>query len=192
MLNKIKKIRESSGAGIVEIKKALIEADGNEEKALGILRKKGSSKAAKKMGRKTYEGVIVSYVHSNKRVGAIVKLLCETDFVARNEEFENLARDIAMHITAMNPQYIKPEDVALDLISKEREIWTEQLKNEKKPKEIIDKILAGKEQKFRQDISLITQPSVKDHEITVGDLLTEKIFKIGENIQIDDFSRMEL
>ncbi|HPN96848.1 MAG TPA: translation elongation factor Ts [Candidatus Moranbacteria bacterium] len=192
MLEKIKKLREATGAGIVEVKKALEESGGNEEKAREILRKRGQEKAAKKIGRVASEGVVASYIHSNQKVGAIVKLLCETDFVALNEEFKALATDIAMHITAMNPAYLRPEDVPEEIIAKEREIWTAQMENEKKPKEILEKILAGKEKKFREETALLTQPFIKNPDQKISDLLAEKIGKIGENIQIGEFSRLEL
>lgn len=192
MLNKIKNLREKTGAGVVDVKKALAEAGGDEAKAVEILRKRGQEKASKKSERTAQEGVIASYVHSNKKVGAMVKLCCETDFVARNSEFIELARDIAMHITAMNPKYINPEDVPAEIIEKEKEIWISQIESEKKPREIAEKILEGKEKKFRQEISLMSQPYIKDSEITIGQLIAEKIGKIGENIRISGFSRLEL
>lgn len=192
MLNKIKKLREQTGAGMVDIKKALEEAAGDEVKAIEILRKKGQEKASKKSERTTQEGIVASYIHSNGRVGAIIKLLCETDFVARNEEFKNLAVEIAMHITAMNPKYIKPEDVDEKIISKEKEIWTELLKNEGKSQNLIDNILLGKEKKFREELALMTQDYVKNPDQTVEDLIKEKIGKIGENIQVGEFRRIEL
>ena len=191
-IDQIKQLRERTGAGIVDVKKALEEADGNEDKAIELLRKRGKEKALKKSDRAAGEGVIAAYVHSNHRVGAIVRLLCETDFVARNEEFKALAQDIAMHITAANPQYLKPEDVPQELVEKEKEIWNAQLESEKKPAEIMAMIMEGKEKKFREEISLLTQPFVKNPDQTVGELITEKIGKIGENIQIGDFSRLEL
>ena len=181
-----------TGAGMVDIKKALTEADGDEAKALEVLRKKGLEKASKKAARETQEGVIASYIHSNGKVGAIVKLLCETDFVARNDEFKSLATDIAMHVTAMNPTYVKPEEVSEEMVAKEREIWTEQLKGENKPENIIPGILAGKEKKFREEISLLTQNFVKNPDQTIEALLSEKIAKIGENIQVGEFRRLEL
>jgi elongation factor Ts len=192
MLNLIKKIRERTGAGMVAIKKALEEAGGNEEKAIEILRKSGQSKAAKRAEKEAREGVVISYVHSNNRVASLIKLLCETDFVARNEEFVNLAKDIAMHVTAMNPKVIKPEEVSAEIVEKEKEIWLEQLANEKKPKEMIEKIIAGKEKKFREESALLTQAFVKNPEITVGELIAEKIGKIGENIQVGEIVRIEL
>lgn len=191
-LEQIKKLREKTGAGIVEVKKALMDADGDENKAIEILRKRGQEKANKKSERTTQEGVVASYVHSNNRLAATVKLYCETDFVARNDEFKELARDIAMHIAALNPKYLNPMDVPRDIIDKEKEIWTEQLKNEGKKEEMIPKILEGKEKKFREELALLTQAFVKNPEQTVGDLVKEKIGKIGENIQVGEFSRLEL
>jgi elongation factor Ts len=196
-LEQIKKLREQTGAGIVEVKKALEEAGGDETKAVEILRKRGQEKAGKKAERSAKEGVVASYIHSNSKVGAIVKLHCETDFVARNEEFKALAQDIAMHITAMSPQYLKPEDVSGEVVAKEKEIWTEQLKSENpgragKPADILEKIMAGKEKKFREENALLTQSFVKNPDQTVGELVTEKIGKIGENIQVGEFYRIEL
>ncbi len=192
MLEQIKKLRELTGAGIVEVKKALDEAAGDDKKAIEILRKRGQEKAMKKSDRVAGEGVVVSYIHSNGRVGAMVKLLCETDFVGRNEEFKALAQDIAMHITAANPTYLKPEEVPAEIVAKEREIWTAQLAEEKKPEDIMNKILEGKEKKFREENSLLTQPFIKNPDQTVGELIIEKISKIGENIQVGEFSRLEL
>ncbi|OGI30603.1 MAG: translation elongation factor Ts [Candidatus Moranbacteria bacterium RIFOXYA12_FULL_35_19] len=192
MLEQIKKLREKTGAGMVDIKKALEEAGGDETKAIEVLRKKGQEKALKKTERTTQEGVVVSYIHSNSRVGAIVKLLCETDFVARNEEFKQLAQEIAMHITAMNPKYIKPEEVEEAVVSYEKEIWTEQLKNEGKPEKLISNILIGKEKKFREELALLSQPYIKNPDQTIEELIKEKIGKIGENIQVGEFRRLEL
>ncbi len=191
-LDQIKALREKTGAGMVNVKKALEEAGGNEEKAVEILRSKGHSKAFKKAARDAREGVIAGYIHSNNKIGVLIQLLCETDFVARNSEFQQLARDIAMHIAAMNPGFIKPEEVSRELIKKEKEIWKEQFKNEKKPAPIRDKILEGKEKKLREEISLLSQPFVKNPDITVGDLIAEKVGKIGENIKVGKFIRFEL
>jgi len=187
----VKKIRERTGAGMVAIKKAVDEAGGNEEKAIEILRKQGDSKAAKKADRETKEGVVVSYVHSNK-VGALVKLLCETDFVARNEEFVALAKDIAMHIAAMSPKFIKPEDMPMEIVEKEKEIWRALLEQEKKPAEMMEKIMIGKEKKFREESALLTQSFVKNPEITVNELIVTAIGKMGEKIEIGEISRIEL
>ncbi len=192
MFELVKKIRERTGAGMVAIKKAVDEAGGDEEKAIEILRKQGQSKAAKKADRVANEGVVVSYVHSNNKVGALVKLLCETDFVARNEAFVALAKDIAMHITAMNPKFIKPEEVPVELVEKEKEIWRVQLETEGKPAEMIEKIMAGKEKKFREESALLTQQFVKNPEMTIEELVVEAIGKMGENIQVGEISRIEL
>lgn len=192
MLEQIKKIREQTGAGVVDVKKALDETNGDETKAIEILRKKGQDKALKKSGREAKEGVVASYIHSNGKLGAMVKLFCETDFVARNEEFQELAKDIAMHISATDPQFLSPEDVSDDSVDREKEVWETQLKEEGKPEEMIGKIMEGKEKKFREEVSLMTQPFVKDPEVTIGELITQKIGKIGENIQIGEYSRFEL
>ena len=191
-LDKIKKLRELTGAGIVDVKKAFEDAGGDETKAVELLRKRGQEKAGKKAGRNAGEGVVMSYIHSNRKVGAMVKLLCETDFVARNVEFQELAQDIAMHITALNPQYIRPEDVPVEIVEKEKEIWTAQLAVEKKPENILAKIIEGKEKKFREESALLTQAFVKNPDVTVAELISEKIGKIGENIQVGEFSRIEL
>jgi elongation factor Ts len=191
MFELVKKIRERTGAGMVAIKKAVDEAGGDEEKAIEILRKQGESKAAKKADRETKEGVVVSYIHSNK-VGALVKLLCETDFVARNEEFVALAKDIAMHITAMSPKFIKPEDMPIEIVEKEKEIWRALLVTEGKSEEMVEKIMVGKEKKFREESALLTQSFVKNPEITINELIVAAIGKMGEKIEVGEMSRIEL
>ncbi len=191
-MEQIKALREKTGAGIVDVKKALDEAGFDEVKAIEILRKRGQDKAMKKGDRETHEGIVVSYIHSNGRIGALVKLYCETDFVARNEEFQALAHDIAMHVAAVAPQCVKPEEVSSEVIAKELALWREQLATEGKPAELVEKILAGKEEKFRADQALVTQSFVKDPTKTVGELLSEKITKIGENIQVGGFVRFEM
>lgn len=185
-------LREKTGAGVVDVKKALDEAKGDEAQAIIILRKRGQDKAIKKSDREAHEGIVVSYVHSNNHIGVLVKLFCETDFVALNEEFRELGRDIALHIAASAPLYVSPEEVPEVSVEKEREIWREQLAKENKPKEIMDKIMIGKEEKFRNDNALLTQAFVKDPSKTVGELLAEKIQKIGENIQVGGFVRYEM
>jgi elongation factor Ts len=191
-LEKIKNLRDRTGAGVVDIKKALEESKGDEEKALEIIRKKGQEKAAKKTGRSAKEGVLGIYIHSNNKVGAMVKLFCETDFVGLNKEFRELAKDLAMHITASSPEYLNPEDVPSQRIEKEREIWEEQLLNQGKKKEMLEKILVGKEKKFREEVALLSQPFIKNPEISVKELIQEKIGKIGENIQVGEFIRFEI
>lgn len=192
MLQLIKKIREKTGAGMVAVKKAIDEAGGDEEKAIEILRKQGAGKALKRADKEAKEGVVVSYIHSNNKVGTLIKLLCETDFVARNEDFQQLAKDIAMHVTALNPKFIKPEDVSEEIIEKEKEIWTAQLAQEGKPAEMIEKIMTGKEKKFREESALLTQSFVKDPQKTVGDLIVENVSKMGEKIEIGEMVRFEL
>src|SRR3989344_5521341 len=167
-MEQIKALREKTGAGIVDVKKALDEAGFDEAKAIEILRKRGQDKAMKKGDRETHEGAVASYVHSNGRIAVLVKLYCETDFVAPNEKIQEQGRDIAMHIAASEPRYVKPEEVPAELVAKEQEIWREQLAKEGKPAELLEKIMAGKEEKFRHDIALLTQPFVKDSAKTVG------------------------
>lgn len=191
-LDQIKNLREKTGAGIVEIKKALEETKGDETKALEILKRKGLEKAEKKADRSAKEGIIASYIHSNGKMGAMVKLFCETDFVAKNEEFKALAQEIAMHIVASSPKYLRPEDVPQEVIEKEKEIWLAQIKEEGKPEEIVNKILEGKEKKLREELSLLSQPFVKNPDQTVKELIAGKIGKIGENIQVGEFARFEL
>jgi elongation factor Ts len=188
----IKALRERTGAGIVEVKKALEEAGGDEEGAIRILRERGAAKAVKKTDREAKEGVISSYLHSNGHIAAMVKLYCETDFVARNDDFQALGRDIAMHVAAMNPSVLRPEDVPDATVASEREIWTEELRKAGKPEDMIGKILEGKERKLREENALLTQPFVKDPERMVKDLLSENVQKIGENIQIGGFVRYEI
>lgn len=191
-MEQVKALREKTGGGIVEVKKALDEANGDEAKAIEILKKRGEAKALKKTDRAAGEGIVVSYIHSNQRVGALLTLLSETDFVARNSEFQELAHDLAMHVTAMAPRYVRPEDVPAELVASERKIWEEQVAAEGKPAEIADKILLGKEKKFREELALLTQPFVKDPTKTVQALITESIHRIGENIQVGSFTRFEI
>ena len=181
-----------TGAGVVDIKKALEEAGNDEQKAIEILRAKGLEKAAKKGGREAKEGLVASYVHSNGRLASLVKLYCETDFVARNQDFQSLAKDIAMHVAAMNPAVVRPEDVSADEIEKQKEDWKKQLQAEGKPEKIWDTIIKGKEEKLRKEQALLTQPFIKDQERTVEDVIKEKVAVIGENIQVGEFVRMEL
>ena len=188
----VKELREKTGAGVVDAKKALDEAAGDIAKALDILRKKGQAKALKKTDRDTREGVVAMYMHSNKKIGSMVKLFCETDFVGRNDEFQDLAKDIAMHVAALNPTVLRAEDVAAELVEKEKAIWKEQLLAEGKPENMFETIMAGKEKKFREDMALLSQPFIKDPEKTVQELISESIGKMGENIVVGDFVRYEL
>lgn len=184
-------IRTLTGAAIVDCKKALEETNGDFDKAVIILRKKGQKVAANKEGRETKEGIIHSYVHGNHRVGALVEILCETDFVARNEEFKQFAHEVALQIVATNPLYIKPEDVPAEIIEREKGVYMEQVPKDK-PKEIQEKILLGKLEKFYQEVCLLKQQSIKDENVTIQDMLTQTIAKTGENIQIRRFCRFSL
>lgn len=191
-LEAVRQLREKTGAGIVEVKKALDEAKGDEEQAIALLKKRGEAKALKRTEREAREGMVASYVHSNGKVGVMLTLLCETDFVARNDEFQALGRDLAMHVAAMNPLYLSSTDVPEAVVAKERSIWEEQVKSEGKPAEIAEKILAGKEKKFREEIALLSQPFVKDPTKTVQELITESIHRIGEKVAVGAFTRYEI
>jgi len=191
-LEQLKQLRHDTGVSMMACKKALEETNGDSEKAIAILRKAGAAKAASRAERTTGNGVISSYIHSNNTLGALVHLGCETDFVAKNEDFQALGRDIAMHVAASNPMYITPEEVPSELVDKEKDIWREQLKNEGKPEEMLDKIMLGKEKKFRAELALLTQSYVKNPDITVGQLLTDSITKIGENIKVIKFIRFSV
>lgn len=188
-LEQIKAFRELTGVSMQACKKALEEAKGNETKAVEILRKKGEAKAGERSERHTGQGVVASYIHSNNRLGVILQLGCETDFVARNSDFQALAHDLAMHAAATNPLYIDSSEVPAELIEKEREIWKAQLAKEGKPEKMFDKIMEGKEKKFREEVSLLKQPFVKNPEVLVEKLIADAILKIGENIKVMRFTR---
>ncbi len=192
MLDKIKELRETTGLGMMACKKAIEETNGDIDKAIEILRKKGAIKAAERSGRESSEGIIVSYVHSNNKIATILEVKCETDFVAKNEDFVAFSRDIAMHIAAMNPKYIDPSEVTEEEIAKEKDIYAEQLKNEGKPENMIEKIMEGKIKKFTEDKSLLKQSFVKDPSMTIEQLISEACNKMGENIQISRFTRYEI
>ncbi|MCC7432602.1 translation elongation factor Ts [Candidatus Peregrinibacteria bacterium] len=191
-IDDIKKLREATGASMMACKKALEESNGDYEKAFDELRKKGVAKAGEKSTRTTGEGVIYSYIHTNKKVGAMIQLACETDFVARNEKFVELAADLAMHIVAANPMTVSPEEISDEFIAKEKEIWKAQLENEGKPADKIEMILENKAKKAREEFSLMKQQFVKDPEKTVEQLILESINKMGENIKIVRFVRYQI
>ncbi len=191
-MNKVKELRERTGLGIMECKKALEETNGDVEKAIEVLRKKGIAKAAKKFQRETKEGRIGAYIHLNGPIGVLVELSCETDFVARNETFTELIDEIAMHIAAASPQYISPEDVPQEVIEKEKEIYREQLIKQGKPEHIIDKIIEGKIKSFYEDICLLEQPYARDPKKKIKELIAEYIHKLGENIKVKRFVRFQL
>jgi elongation factor Ts len=188
----VKKLREMTGAGMVECKKALEESSGDFDGAIKNLRKRGSKIADKKIGRGTSEGYIGSYIHSNGKIGVLIEVNCETDFVARGEEFRNLVHDIAMHIAASDPKYVSFKDISSETIKEKKEEFMDATKNEKKPKEIIEKIIEGKLKKHFDDVCLLTQPFVKDLEKTIEGLITEKIAKFGENVQVKRFVKFEI
>ncbi|MBT8764271.1 translation elongation factor Ts [Desulfohalobiaceae bacterium Ax17] len=188
----VKALREKTGAGMMDCKKALEACAGDEEKAIAWLREKGLAKAQKKAGRATSEGWIGSYIHSNGKIGVLVELKCETDFVARNEKFLNLAKDLAMQIAATNPVCVSPEELPEDLIAKEKEIYLNQAKEEGKPEHIAEKIVEGRLKKYYKEVCLLEQPFIKDDSKTIKDLINEAIAVLGENIQIGRFSRLAL
>lgn len=188
----VKQLRELTGAGIMACKEALKEVDGNVEKASENLRKKGLVKAANKSSRVTKEGVIGSYIHHGDKIGVMVELNCETDFVAKNQEFRTLVKDIAMQIAAANPKYLKPEDVPADIVDKEKEILTAEAKNSGKPDSVIEKMMEGKIRKYFEEICLLEQPYVKEPDKKVKDRIVEAIAVLGENIQIRRFTRYQL
>jgi len=192
MIEKVKELREKTGVGILDCKIALQESKGDIDKAIEILRKKGIAASERKAGRITKEGIIESYIHPGEKLGAMVEVNCETDFVARNKNFRKFAKDITMHIAACNPLYIKRSDVPQEVIEKEREIYLAQLKDKNKPQKILDKIVEGKLEKFFSEFCLTEQPFVKDPEKTVEDVLKDNIFKLGENIVIKRFVRFRL
>lgn len=188
----VKDLREESGVGIMDCKEALKEANGDYEKARDILRKKGLSKALKKKGRDTSEGLITSYIHAGGKIGVLLEVNCETDFVARNDDFLSLVKDIAMQIAATNPSYLKREDIPQEIVDKEREIFTYQAKESGKPDNVIKRIVDGKIEKYFAEVCLLEQQFVKDSGITINDLISQKIAKIGENISIGRFVRYEI
>ncbi len=187
----VKTLREKTGVGFMECKAALAEANGDLDAAVTILRKKGLSASAKKAGRETKEGLIGCYVHNGK-IGVIVELNCESDFVARNEDFQILSHDIAMHIAASDPRFIRKEDVTDDVLSKEREIYREQARATGKPENVLEKIIEGRMAKFYAETCLLEQPWFKETSISVKDHIASHIQKIGENIQVRRFARYRL
>ncbi len=188
----VKELREATGSGIMDCKKVLAEADGNMEKAVELLRKKGLAKAAKRAGRSTSEGIIYSYIHTGAKLGVLVEVNCESDFVAKTDDFKQFAKNIAMHIAAANPVGLNPEDVDPEIVEKEREIFRAQMLEEGKPENIIDKIVDGKIEKFYKEVCLMSQQYVKDPQKTISEVLQETIGKIGENIQIKRFARFQI
>jgi len=188
----VKELRERTGAGMMDCKKALTETGGDLEKASEYLREKGLAAAAKKAGRIAAEGRVEAYIHGAGRIGVLVEINCETDFVAKTDEFKNFTKDIAMQIAASKPDFVRREDMPADFIAKEREILRAQALNEGKPEKIVEKMVDGRLEKYYKEVCLLEQPFIKDPDITVGQLLTEKISKIGENITVRRFTRYEM
>ncbi|HQL42357.1 MAG TPA: translation elongation factor Ts [Spirochaetota bacterium] len=188
----IKELREKTQAGMLDCKKALIECGGDREAAVDYLRKKGLAAANKREGRIAKEGIIASYIHNNSKIGVLLELNCETDFVARNQDFQNLAKDLCMQVAAANPLYVSPEDVAADVLEREKEIYREQLKESGKPANVIEKIVEGKLQKFYSEVCLLEQEFIKDNKVIIKDLIKNKIATYGENITVGRFVRFQI
>lgn len=188
----VKELRERTGAGMMDCKKALSATDGDLEKAIDFLREKGLAAAAKKAGRVAAEGLVEAYIHGGGRIGVLVEVNCETDFVAKTDAFKELVKDIAMHIAATNPSYLKREEVPSAELEHEQAVLAEQARNEGKPEKIIEKMVAGRIEKYYKEVCLMEQPFVKDPDKTISDLITESIAKIGENISIRRFTRYQL
>jgi elongation factor Ts len=186
----IKELREMTGVGIVDIKKALTEANGDKDKALEILRKSGMAKLAKKADRLAKEGLVESYIHAGGRVGVLLELNCETDFVARTDDFKALAKELALHIAAANPLYISSEDVPAEVLEKEREIYKEQSKD--KPADVMEKMIEGKVAKYYEEACLLDQGFVKDPSVKISQLIADRAAKMGENVQVGRFVRYVL
>ena len=186
----VKTLREKTGIGMMKCKEALVESAGDFDKAIEYLRKKGLDTAAKKSSRTTNEGRVASYIHTNNKIGVLLEINCETDFVAKGDEFAELAKDICMQVAASKPMAVRREDIPAELIDKEKEIYREQVKD--KPENIIEKILEGKLNAYFKEVCLLEQPFIKDTSVVVGDLIKEKIAKFGENITIGRFVRYQL
>jgi elongation factor Ts len=188
----VRELRERTGAGMMDCKAALSETSGDIESAIDVLRTRGVAQAAKKAGRTTGEGVVGSYIHAGGKVGVLVEINCETDFVARTEDFTSLVRDVAMHIAAANPRFVRREEVTPELLEREKAIYHEQALASGKPANVVDRIVAGKVEKFYGETVLLEQPFVKDPDKTINQLVAERIAKVGENIQIRRFARFKV
>jgi elongation factor Ts len=188
----VKKLRDTTGAGLMECKAALTEAGGDLDAATTILRKRGLAHATKKAGRSTNEGIIGHYIHLGGKIGVLVEINCESDFVARTEDFQNLAREIAMHVAAANPQYVKREEVPADVLEREKSIYAAQMEGQNKPAAVIEKMVEGKLGSFYEQVCLVDQPSIRDPKVTIGQAVQAAIAKLGENISIARFVRFKL
>lgn len=188
----IRELRNKTGAGVMDCKQALLEAGGDIQKAQDILREKGSVVAIKRSARETQEGLVSSYVHSGNKLGVLLEINCETDFVAKTSEFSQLAKELAMQIAAMDPLWIKPEDVPKKVIEKEKEIYKKQTQESGKPEKVIEKIAQGRLEKYFTQVCLLEQPYIKNPKLKVKDLITESITKLGENIRVGRFTRLKV
>lgn len=188
----VAELRKMTGAGMMDAKKALEESNGDVSQAADALMKRGMAKAAKKADRETGEGLVHAYIHANGKLGAMVEVNCETDFVARNEAFQELVRDLALHVSASDPLYVRREDVPEEVVTKQKELFAEDAAMEGKPADVVEKILEGKLNKWLEEVVLLEQPFIKDEDMTVNDLVTQKIANLGENIQINRFSRFQI
>jgi elongation factor Ts len=188
----IKELREKTQVGILDCKKALVECDGDVEKAADFLRKKGLAKASKKMGRTASEGIISSYIHNNSKIGVLLELNCETDFVAKNADFQELSKELCMQIAATNPLYIDINDIPAEEIEREKEIYREQLKDSGKPENVLDKIIEGKLKKYYTEVCLLEQEYIKDSGVVIKDIVKSKIATYGENITVGRFTRYQI
>ncbi|GAB6175886.1 translation elongation factor Ts [Desulfobaculum senezii] len=186
----VKELRDKTGAGMMDCKKALGECGGDTDKAVAWLREKGLAKAQKKAGRATSEGYVGSYIHSNGKLGVMVEIKCETDFVAKSDKFQAFAKDVAMQIAAMSPVCVSPDELPQDMLEKEKEIYRNQALEEGKPEHIADKIVEGRVKKYYKEVCLLEQPFVKDDKLSIQDLLNELVAVLGENIQIGRFARV--
>ena len=188
----VKKLRDATGAGMMECKGALTEANGNFEEANTILRKRGLAQATKKAGRSTNEGLVGHYIHMGGKIGVLVEVNCESDFVARTEDFQGLVKEIAMHIAAANPQYVRREDVPADVLDRERDVYKGQMAGQNKPANVIEKIVEGKLNSFYEQVCLLDQPSIRDPKVTIAQLVQQAIARLGENISVARFARLKV
>ena len=188
----VNELRQRTGIGMMECKKALQESDGDIEKAITILRKKGYARAKDRISRETADGLVGAYIHLNGKLGVLVEINCESDFVSRNEDFQGMVKNVAMHIAAANPKYVSSEDIPEEIMNQEKEIIREQFKDSNKPPEVVDKIVSGKLGKFYSEVCLLDQPYIKDDKITINQYIASFVAKFGENIRVKRFARFAL
>lgn len=190
--DQVKQLRDKTGAGMMECKAALTEANGNQDEAITLLRKRGLAQASKRAGRATSQGLITSYIHMGGRIGVLLEINCESDFVARTDDFQNLAKEVAMHIAAADPRWVRREDVPEEAVEKEKSIYRAQMENSGKPANVLEKIIEGKLGTFYSQFVLLDQPSIRDGSLTIGQLVAQATAKTGENIQVNRFVRFRV